>query len=171
MPFAVGDIIEAVIAKIVPYGAFVNLPEGKRGLIHISEIANAYVTDVNQYLKEKQTIKVRVLQISPDERKIDLSVKQVEHPGETRKPPSRRAGPSSRPTVNAPSMHLPGDPANIEDLYLQIKASDGKGGGEGVANEFEDRLTKFLKTSEEKLSDVRKNLEAKRGGGGKRGKY
>lgn len=166
MAFGVGDIIEGIVGKIVPYGAFVNLPEGKRGLIHISEIANAFVTDVSQYIKEKQTVRVKVLQISPDGRKVDLSIKQLEVGGEgvSRRPPVRRphVGGSSTATVTVDGSGAPHQ--NIEDLYRQIKLTTSKGGSDVPQSEFEEKLSKFLKHSEEKLSDVRKNLEAKRGG-------
>lgn len=182
MAFVAGDIVEGVVGKIVPYGAFVNLPDGKRGLIHISEIANAYVTDVNQYLKERQTVKVKVLQISPDWRKVDLSIKQVDTPGinlgkraggdgasSAPRPSRPHTGGGNRHTVTATGGSA--SPEDIDALYRQIKASTEKGSAPTQQSPFEEKLTQFLKHSEEKLSDVRKNLEAKRGGGGKRGKY
>jgi len=172
MPFGPGDVVEGVVGKIMPYGAFVNLPDGKRGLIHISEIANTFVTDVSQYLKERQTVRVKVLQISPDGRKVDLSLRQLEAGSEDGPTSSRRGGARSHPsgTASWAGGGVEGGPVNVEELYRQIRAAHTKGTETAPQNEFEEKLMRFLKVSEEKLADVRKNLEAKRGGG-KRGRY
>lgn len=79
MSLEVGAIVEGEVTGITNFGAFVQLPEGKVGLIHISEVSNVYVKDVHDFLKEKDKVKVKVLSI--DERgKIGLSIKQLTPP-------------------------------------------------------------------------------------------
>src|SRR5712692_1420845 len=76
-----GTVLEGVVVKITNYGAFVELPDGKSGLVHISEIADTYVKDVKDYLKEQEKIKVKVLGLN-EKGKLDLSVKQALPPEE-----------------------------------------------------------------------------------------
>ena len=57
----VGAVLEGRVTGITSFGAFVSLPDGKSGLIHISEVANTYVSDVHEFLSVGQTVKVRVL--------------------------------------------------------------------------------------------------------------
>jgi S1 RNA binding domain protein len=77
MPLKPGEIHEGTIEKITEYGAFVNLPENRHGLVHISEISYEYVSNVADLLQEKQKIRVKILSISPDGKKISLSIKQA----------------------------------------------------------------------------------------------
>lgn len=76
MPVSVGDIIEGIVTGITNFGAFMQLPGGKSGLVHISEISNDYVEKVSEYLKKGQKIKVKVLSIN-DDGKISLSIRQA----------------------------------------------------------------------------------------------
>jgi S1 RNA binding domain protein len=90
--------------------------------VHISEVADAYVKDINDYLKENDIVKVKVINIS--EGKIGLSIKRVD----------KDYNGSSRPR--------------------------------GSRKSFEDRLARFLKESDERQQDLRRSMEAKRGGRG-----
>jgi len=85
MPIEEGKIVEGVVANITKFGAFVQLSGGKTGLVHISEIADTYIKDINSYLKEKQTVKVKVLNIDKDG-KINLSIKQAQEVKKSTKP-------------------------------------------------------------------------------------
>ena len=76
MELTVGTVLEGKIKSITNFGAFVALPEGKTGLVHISEVANAYVSDIRQHLTEGQDVKVMV--IAADGGKINLSIKRLE---------------------------------------------------------------------------------------------
>ena len=120
MSLEAGTILEGTVVKITHYGAFVELPDGKSGLVHISEIADTYVKDVRDYLKEQERVKVKVLGYN-DKGKLDLSVKQALEPSE-------------------------------RQARVRAKAS------------FDAKLAKFLKESEERLLDLKRNTEAKRGG-------
>ncbi len=120
MSLEAGTVLEGVVVKITHYGAFVELSDGKSGLVHISEIADTYVKDVRDYLKEQERVKVKVLGYN-DKGKLDLSVKQALDPAE-------------------------------RQARVRAKAT------------FEEKLTKFMKESEERLLDLKRNTEAKRGG-------
>ena len=76
MTVSVGEIVEGTVTGITNFGAFVQLPEGKSGLVHISEISHNYVEKVSDYLKKGEKIKIKVLSISQDN-KISLSIRQA----------------------------------------------------------------------------------------------
>ena len=77
MALEVGAILEGKVTGITKFGVFVALPEGKSGLVHISEVANAFVSDINEHVQMGQTVKVRVLNIT-DDGKINLSIKRAQ---------------------------------------------------------------------------------------------
>lgn len=135
MSIQVGSVVEGVVTGITNFGAFVELPGGKVGLIHISEVADVYVRDVKDFLKEQDRVKVKVLSV--DERgKIGLSIKQLQEPS-AKRPPANENRRSNRFNAHA---HAPAS--------------------------FEDKLSKFLKDSDERLTDLKRNTESKRGGRG-----
>jgi len=113
----VGDVVEAEVFKITGFGAFVKFAQNK-GLIHISQVSDNYVKDINEYLKVGDKIKARIINVSGDG-KIDLSLK------------------SQAPEAAATKKQ-------------DFKFSD-----------FEHKLKSFLKKSQEKQADLRKNIEAK----------
>ena len=89
MELAVGAIVEGKVTGITKFGAFVALEGGKTGMVHISEIAHAYVSDINEYLAVGQEVKVKVIAIDPAG-KINLSIKK------TTEAPARAARQDSR---------------------------------------------------------------------------
>ena len=76
MNFAVGDILTGKVTGITKFGAFVQLAPGKSGLVHISEIANSYVSDVHDFLTDGQEVKVKVIGVDENSR-INLSIKKA----------------------------------------------------------------------------------------------
>lgn len=116
-----GEILEGIVKTITNFGAFIDLGDGTVGLVHISEISDDYVKDVSKYLEQNQKVKVKVLSVDEQSKKITLSLKRV---NETKRPAQQ----PKQPELS-----------------------------------FEDRLSKFLKDSEERQSDVKKNYEMKRG--------
>ncbi len=87
-----GDIVEATVRRIAPFGAFVRLADGRKGLVHISQIDDSYVTKIQQHLKIGDSIKARVVAIGEDG-KIDLSIKKAKKPVSAKKPkPRQNAG-------------------------------------------------------------------------------
>jgi len=85
MPVIVGNIVEGTVTGITNFGAFIQLPEGQTGLVHISEISHDYVSNVNDYLKKEQKVKVKVLSIN-DDGKISLSIRQAKPKKSNTKP-------------------------------------------------------------------------------------
>ena len=147
MEFGVGSVLEGKVTGITKFGAFVSLPEGKSGLVHISEIAYSYVNDVKDHLKEGQEVKVKVIGIDENGR-ITLSIKKAMDP------PPRPAGqgrPMGRP-MGRPGGHtgggFRGKPAPAEPAS------------------FEDRLKQFMAASDSKLSELRQSerRSSRRGG-------
>ncbi len=122
MSLEIGSIVEGKVVKTTSFGAFVELAEGKTGLIHISEISHSYVREVTDYLRENDVVRVKVVDVKPDG-KIDLSMKQLEEPPAEERPTTYRRG---------------SDPA------------------------FERMMKQFMRSSEEKLADIRRNRESKR---------
>ena len=90
----VGAVLEGKVSGITKFGAFVNLPGDKSGLVHISEIANTFVSDVAQYVSVGQTVKVKVIGINGD--KINLSIKRAGESRRRRAAARRSSAPSSR---------------------------------------------------------------------------
>lgn len=134
MTLKVGVILEGTIINITNFGAFVEV-EGKTGLVHISEVADTFVKDIRDYLKEQDKVKVKVLSVD-DNGKISLSIKQASVPKKTCKP-------------------------------VDIDWSNNSKAKQGGAD-FEDRLSKFLKDSEERFQDLKRHQEAKGRGGYKK---
>ena len=75
MELTVGAILEGKVKSITSFGAFISLPENKTGMVHISEVANTYVSDIRQHLTEGQDVKVMV--ISAENGKVNLSMKRL----------------------------------------------------------------------------------------------
>ena len=145
MEFGVGSILEGKVTGITKFGAFVSLPEGKSGLVHISEIAYSYVNDVKDHLKEGQEVKVKVIGIDENGR-INLSIKKAMDP------PPRPAGqgrPGGRPGGHSGGGFL-GKPAPAEPTT------------------FEDRLKQFMASSDSKLSELRQSERRSSRRGGRR---
>ena len=142
MSLEVGAILEGEVTGITNFGAFVQLPEGKIGLVHISEVSNVYVKDVHDFLKEHDKVKVKVLSV--DERgKVGLSIKQLTPP------------PAPQPKPQRPQME------NKERRSPRPQAAKV-----APALSFEDKLSKFLKDSDDRMLDLKRNTESKRGGRG-----
>ena len=72
----VGEILEGKVTGITKFGAFVSLPDGTSGLVHISEIANTFVNDVHDFVSEGQTVKVKIIGVN-ENGKINLSIKKA----------------------------------------------------------------------------------------------
>ena len=138
MAMEVGSIVEGKVTRITNFGAFVELEEEKVGLIHISEVADVYVNDVRDFLNEGDEIQVRVVSI--DGNKIALSLKQAKT-----KPPESDG-----------------------QSFKQNRRGDFRKPQRQPSASFEDKLSKFLKDSDERLTDLKRKTDSKRGGRGSR---
>ena len=155
MALQVGDIVEGKVTGIKPFGAFVSLPEGKTGLVHISEVSYEFVQDLSAVLSDGQTVSVKVLSIAPDG-KIALSIKRTQPAPERapRQPHGERSGnggdrrPTPRPKrEEKPRVWQPKAPARSDNLS------------------FEDMMSRFKSQSEEKMADLDHETNNRRGGG------
>ena len=155
MELTVGAVLEGKVKSITNFGAFVALPENKTGMVHISEIANAYVSDIRQHLTEGQDVKVMVIAVDPSG-KINLSIKRLEprqpreggaprgeRTGGFRKDQNQNAGQNnarsqgSRPGVQRSAAPVPPPAPKTADQL------------------FEEKLKAFMTESDSKISSIR----------------
>nr|WP_309101584.1 S1 domain-containing RNA-binding protein [Fredinandcohnia onubensis] len=140
MSIEVGSKVQGKVTGITNFGAFVELPEGSTGLVHISEVADNYVKDINEHLKVGDQVEVKVINVEKDG-KIGLSIKKAkENPNPQ----------PQRPRNNGPRN-------NRNDQRNNNKTES-----------FEQKMNRFLKDSEDRLSSLKRNTESKRGGRGAR---
>lgn len=125
MAIEVGNKLKGKVTGVKNFGAFVELPEGKSGLVHISEVADIYVENIAEHLKVGDEVEVKVLTIG-DDGKISLSIKKAKE----------------RPRKPAPPK-------------VEKKPED-----------FEKKLSNFLKDSEDRLTSIKRQTESRRGGRG-----
>lgn len=143
-----GLVLRGKVSGLAAFGAFVELEDGKTGLVHISEVSNDYVDDISKHLTVGQSVKVKV--ISVDEKgKISLSIKKASDEKTKRKKEDRRGK----------SGALQGAPEVFEFSHKKREMEEMS---------FEDKLLKFKQDSDEKIQDLKRNTEGKRNGGYKR---
>ena len=142
MELTVGAVLEGKVKTITNFGAFISLPENKTGMVHISEVANTYVSDIRQHLTEGQDVKVVVIGV--DAGKVNLSIKRLEPKPQREKPaggfrgnsgnaPRRETtAPQSRPAAPTP----PPAPKTADQL-------------------FEEKLKQFMSESDSKISSIK----------------
>ena len=145
MAIEVGNVFEGRVTGVKPFGAFVALPEGRVGMVHISEVSNEFVQDIAAVLHDGDIVKVQVINIAPDG-KIALSIKRL-LPQEPRAPRAPREDRGPRPYGNGPRVWQPKAPARSDNLS------------------FEDMMSRFKSQSEEKMADLDHETNNRRGGG------
>ena len=136
MELAVGEVYEGKVTGITKFGAIVLLPNGKSGLVHISEVANAFVSDVHEHVQIGQAVRVRLLSVS-EEGKINLSMKRALEP-----PREANAEAELRPRAPRPRPQAAAAPVPA----AQQTSSN---------QDFEDRLKKFMQESDSRIADNR----------------
>ena len=164
MELTVGAVLEGKVKSITNFGAFVALPENKTGMVHISEVANAYVSDIRQHLTEGQDVKVVV--IGNENGKINLSIKRLEpkpqrennaRPGGFRtgdRPQRREGGFQNREGgfQNREGGNRPARPAPVQPAAP--KTADQL---------FEEKLKAFMTESDSKLSSIKAYSDRNKG--------
>ena len=141
MELTVGAILEGKVKTITNFGAFVALPENKTGMVHISEVANTYVSDIRQHLTEGQDVKVMV--ISLDNGKVNLSIKRLEPKPQRDNAPRgnfRNSGQPAQQSAPRPAPVQPAAPKTADQL-------------------FEEKLKAFMTESDSKLSSLKQYSE------------
>jgi len=168
----VGAKLEGKVTGITHFGAFVELPGGVTGLVHISEIADSYVKDVKDHLKLEDVVTVKVINVDKDG-KIGLSIKKaIDRPPEAPRPSFGREAPRE----GGGGFGGRGGPREGggggfggRGGFGGGRGGDRRQGGGGFGGgrmSFEDKMSRFLKDSEERMSSLKKNTEGKRGGRG-----
>jgi S1 RNA binding domain protein len=135
-----GSIVEGTVVSITKFGAFVELPNNQTGLVHISEISDNYVKEVSDFLKKDDKVKVKIIGKNK-KGKFDLSIKQT-------KPPEVKK--EEKPPQKKPRVFRDMDQRGSSQGYKRMEPC------------FEEKLAQFMKDSEERQLDIKKNTEAKR---------
>lgn len=136
MQSKIGEIYEGSVTGLTNFGAFIKLENGDTGMVHISEVASVYVKDINEFLSEGQTVKVKVLSVNDN--KISLSIKQAQPPKK-----SEQTDNFSRRSPKAPRRDDKNQPSRSSSSTMS----------------FEDMMAKFKADSEEKMSDLRRSTD------------
>lgn len=164
MAIEVGNVYEGKVTGVKAFGAFVALPEGKTGLVHISEVSNEFVQDLATVLAEGQVVRVKVINIAPDG-KIALSIKRL-LPPPPRPPREGGRGPGPRDNRGGAPRGKDGPhggkrpPRNDAPRVWQPKPTY-----QPQNMSFEDMMSRFKSQSEEKMADLDHETNNRRGGG------
>ncbi|PEE44350.1 S1 domain-containing RNA-binding protein [Bacillus pseudomycoides] len=164
MSIEIGSKLQGKVTGITNFGAFVELPEGLTGLVHISEVADNYVKDINDHLKVGDQVEVKVINVEKDG-KIGLSIKKAKERvkpegdrprGEYQRGGDQRGGDQQRS----------GRPQRNRSFNRDNRGGRDNGGNQKET--FEQKMARFLKDSEDRLTSLKRNTESKRGGRGAR---
>lgn len=164
MSMEVGQILEGKVTGITNFGAFIGFDDNQSGLVHISEVSNGFVKDINDILSVGDTVKVKVLKVSPDG-KVNLSIRQAsataektEQRHESREYHDKDAGPKRQEYSKRSA------PKFQKQESKPFSSSNHK------TDDFDSMMSQFLKDSEDRLTSLKRSTEGKRGGrGGRRG--
>lgn len=143
MQLEVGAVVEGKVTGFTAFGAFVDLEGGKKGMVHISEVASEFVKDIKDHLKVGQSVKVKIISIA-DDGKISLSIRKAEEPAKA-------------PQQNKPRNYNSPKRSGNANVWQGNKTSDS------APQSFESMMAKFKQESDEKMSDLKR--DSKHGGG------
>jgi S1 RNA binding domain protein len=146
-------LTEGIVIKIVPFGAFVKTDTNEVGLVHISEISDTYVKDVNQFLKEGDKVIVRVIGRNKDG-KLNLSIKAAKAAGGTEDTAAAPAAEGSSPA----QASAPGAPSSPRPSYSARPFHE-----KPLLSPFDMMMKRYLQDSQEWQIDKKKRTERKRG--------
>lgn len=137
----IGSIVDGKVTGLTGFGAFVALPDGTSGMVHISEVSSTYVKDIKDYLSEGQQVKVKIIGVNNG--KISLSIKKAEPEQEA---PQQKVHHQKKPRQ-----------ANVWRGQPQRPSDENMS--------FEDMMLRFKQVSDEKMTDLKRAGESKHGGG------
>lgn len=155
MQLSVGTVVEGTVSKITNFGAFINIQGGGSGMVHISEIANTYVKDINDHLKVGDPVKAKVVAIN-ENNKIALSIKAL-LPSE---PQPRNV--RGRECPNGNKSVKSGNNTYVYQPKSTAVASTG--------DSFEDMMNRFKRASDDRMSDLSRVIDTRRGSNNRRAK-
>lgn len=157
MSIEVGMVLEGKVSGITKFGAFVDLPESKTGMVHISEVAPTFVNEINDFVKIGQTVNVKVLSV--ENGKISLSIKQAlpkEQQHQQRKQRGDRGDRDDKQQNRKPRQpYKPAPPVTSPGDY------EWQSSRKSAPSSFEDMMSKFKQTSEDKMSDLKRGGESR----------
>jgi len=169
MSIEVGSKLQGKVTGITNFGAFVELPEGLTGLVHISEVADNYVKDINDHLKVGDQVEVKVINVEKDG-KIGLSIKKakerVRPEGDRPRGEYQRGGEQRGGEQRGGDQQRSGRPQRNRSFNRDNRGGRDNGGNQKET--FEQKMARFLKDSEDRLTSLKRNTESKRGGRGAR---
>ncbi len=149
MDLVVGAVVDGKVTGIMKFGAFVALPGGKSGLVHISEIAYSYVNEVSDFLKDGQEVKVKIIGVDENGR-INLSIKKAQEPPAQQQPVKRRPFNQNN---NAGGGNNNGGSSQPRSFAKPAPAP--------VETSFEDKLKQFMADSDSKISGIKQYSDRK----------
>ena len=149
MDLQIGSIVTGTVTGIAKFGAFVEIAPGQSGLVHISEIAGTYVNEVREHLSEGQQVRVKIVGV--DGKKINLSIKAADAA-------MQQTAAMSIPAQGRPSAYT------HQPRAQTVSVADAD-----IEPSFEDRLKRFMKDSDSKISEIRRSSD-RRSGVKRRGK-
>lgn len=156
MALEVGQKVKGKVVSVKNFGAFVSLPENQSGMVHISEVSNSFVKNINDFITVGDEVEVKVIKIMPDG-KINLSMK-----GDQEAKPSAKANNVSKSKEGRPNFK-----AKPSQTPKYVSSSNHHFDG-GSTNDFDQMMNRFLKDSEDRLATLKRSTEGKRGGRGGR---
>lgn len=151
MELAVGEIFSGKVTGITKFGAFVSLPQGKSGMVHISEVDHSYVSDIHEHLTEGQEVKVKIIAIDEAGR-VNLSIKKARPRPEGNAPRQNNRNGAGQNGGNGRKLQQ-----RTGNSYMprqQVKEAPVT---------FEDKLKLFMQDSESRMADLRHNRDKKTG--------
>ena len=135
----VGSIVEGKVLRVKPFGAIVAIDGFGQGLVHISQVSHGFVSDINEHVKAGDIVKVKVLSVDEEAKKISLSMKEAAPKPQLKDKPPKRERPSNPDRSNA---------ENFSDGEMQAPPS----------NSFEDKMKEWLKAANEKQAVLNKRI-------------
>jgi S1 RNA binding domain protein len=138
----VGSIVEGVVVEVVKYGAFVKMRNGRTGLVHISQISNEFVREITDHISPGTRVMAKIVSID-DRGRVQLSLKNVPQDGLSESGGQEGAADDSR--SGAARRAIP--------RYQDAREEDS----------FEKKLKMFMRQSEDRMVDIKRNIESKRG--------
>ena len=162
MAIEVGNVFEGRVTGVKPFGAFVALPEGGTGMVHISEVSNEFVQDIAAVLHIGETVKVQVINVAPDG-KIALSIKRLLPPPPRQPREGRGPAGGARPGALRPGGPREGGRGPARDSAPRVWQPKAPVHSDNMS--FEDMMSRFKSQSEEKMADLDHETNNRRGGG------
>lgn len=155
----IGAVMRGTVMDVAKFGAFVKLPGGKTGLVHISQVSDKYVKEVSDHVKTGDSVLVKIVSMD-DKGRIQLSMKAVTPEEVTQ---LQQAGGEGAMELAPAAVETAERPPAPRPFDGRPHRHHGHHDGHGEEDSFEKKLRFFMRQSEDRLVDVRRNLDSKRG--------